>query len=141
MLQEVAVSRVQLALNVSDIDAAVDFYSKLFATEPAKRRPGYANFAIADPPLKLVLIESTAQAPGTLNHLGVEVDSTDEVSATQARLAAEDLATAMEEQTTCCFAVQDKVWVEGPDGQSWEYYTVLADAESMGSSGPAATCC
>jgi hypothetical protein len=92
--------------------------------------------AIADPPLKLVLIENSAQPPGTLNHLGVEVASTGEVAAAQARLAAEDLATALEEQTTCCFAVQDKVWVHGPDGEPWEYYTVLADAASMGASGP-----
>jgi catechol 2,3-dioxygenase-like lactoylglutathione lyase family enzyme len=137
MLVEVAVSRVQLALNVSDIDAAVDFYSKLFATEPTKRRPGYANFAIADPPLKLVLIQDGAQMPGTLNHLGVEVETTDEVAAAQARLASQDLATALEESTTCCFAVQDKVWVDGPDGEPWEYYTVLADADSMGTSGVA----
>jgi catechol 2,3-dioxygenase-like lactoylglutathione lyase family enzyme len=126
------VSRVQLALNVSNIDEAVDFYQKLFNTEPAKRRSGYANFAIVDPPLKLVLIEDSAQVPGTLNHLGVEVESTDEVAAAQSRLASEDLATAVEEQTTCCFAVQDKVWVDGPDGEPWEFYTVLADADSMG---------
>ena len=130
-------SRVQLALNVSNIDEAVTFYQKLFNTEPAKRRPGYANFAIADPPLKLVLIEDSAQKPGTLNHLGVEVETTDEVTAAQARLASHDLATAVEEQTTCCFAVQDKVWVDGPDGEPWEFYTVLADADSMGASGVA----
>jgi catechol 2,3-dioxygenase-like lactoylglutathione lyase family enzyme len=125
-------SRVQLALNVSNIDEAVDFYRKLFGTEPAKRRPGYANFAITDPPFKLVLIEDTAQTPGTLNHLGVEVETTDDVAAAQARLASQDLATAVEEQTACCFAVQDKVWVDGPDGEPWEFYTVLADAELMG---------
>jgi catechol 2,3-dioxygenase-like lactoylglutathione lyase family enzyme len=119
---------------VSNIDEAVDFYHKLFGTEPAKRRPGYANFVIADPPLKLVLIENGAQKPGTLNHLGVEVETTDEVAAAQARLASADLATAVEEQTTCCFAVQDKVWVDGPDGEPWEFYTVLADADSMGGS-------
>jgi catechol 2,3-dioxygenase-like lactoylglutathione lyase family enzyme len=123
------VSRVQLALNVSDLDEAVEFYSKLFATEPAKLRPGYANFAVVDPPLKLVLIEDATQAPGSLNHLGVEVATTDEVTAAQARLAAEDLATAIEEQVSCCFAVQDKVWVDGPGGEPWEIYTVLSDAE------------
>lgn len=122
-------SRVQLALNVSDIDEAVAFYQKLFNTEPAKRRPGYANFAIADPPLKLVLIEDATQTPGTLNHLGVEVASTDEVTAAQARLTAEELPTAVEEQVSCCYAVQDKVWVDGPGGEPWEIYTVLADAE------------
>jgi catechol 2,3-dioxygenase-like lactoylglutathione lyase family enzyme len=121
-------SRVQLALNVSDLDSAVDFYSKLFATPPAKLRPGYANFAIADPPLKLVLIEGTGE-PGTLNHLGVEVESTDDVGAAQGRLAEEGLATASEDQVSCCFAVQDKVWVDAPDGEPWEIYTVLADVE------------
>jgi catechol 2,3-dioxygenase-like lactoylglutathione lyase family enzyme len=121
-------SRVQLALNVADIDAAVEFYSKLFNTEPAKRRPGYANFAVADPPLKLVLIEGQA-APGTMNHLGVEVFSTDEVSAAQSRLLGAGLVTATEDNVTCCYAVQDKVWVDDPDGAAWEIYTVLADAE------------
>jgi catechol 2,3-dioxygenase-like lactoylglutathione lyase family enzyme len=122
-------SRVQLALNVSDLDEAISFYSKLFATEPAKVRPGYANFAVVDPPLKLVLIEDANQAPGTLNHLGVEVASTDEVTAAQDRLAADGLTTALEESTSCCFAVQDKVWVDGPGGEPWEIYTVLADTE------------
>src|SRR5450631_2821954 len=122
-------SRVQLALNVADIDEAIIFYSKLFGTEPAKVRPGYANFAIADPPLKLVLIEDANQTPGTLNHLGVEVPTADEVSAAQVRLASEGLATALEEETSCCYAVQDKVWVDGPGGEPWEIYTVLADTE------------
>jgi catechol 2,3-dioxygenase-like lactoylglutathione lyase family enzyme len=121
-------SRVQLALNVSDLDAAVAFYSRLFATPPAKLRPGYANFAIAEPPLKLVLIEAQGQ-PGTLNHLGVEVESTNEVAATQQRLAASGLATATEDEVACCYAVQDKVWVDGPDAEPWEIYTVLADVE------------
>ncbi len=122
-------SRVQLALNVSDLDEAVEFYSKLFATEPAKLRPGYANFAVADPPLKLVLIEDATKAPGSLNHLGVEVATTEEVTAAQARLTAEELPTATEEQVNCCFALQDKVWVDGPGGEPWEIYTVLADAD------------
>jgi catechol 2,3-dioxygenase-like lactoylglutathione lyase family enzyme len=122
-------SRVQLALNVSDLDDAIAFYSKLFASEPAKVKPGYANFAIAEPPLKLVLIEGHG-APGTLNHLGVEVETTDEVGATQQRLTATGLPTATEDGVTCCFAVQDKVWVDGPDGQPWEIYTVLADADT-----------
>lgn len=126
--------RVQLALNVSDVDAAVAFYSKLFQAEPAKRRPGYANFAISDPPLKLVLLEAAdtdARGSGTagaLNHLGIEVASTDEVNAATARLADAGLATAGEANTTCCYAVQDKVWVDDPDGAPWEVYTVLADA-------------
>src|SRR6478735_8979241 len=121
-------SRVQLALNVSDIDQAVDFYSKLFGTEPAKRRDGYANFAVVDPPLKLVLIQGSDQ-PGTLNHLGVEVGTTDDVHAATARLAGEGLDTAVEDDVSCCFARQDKVWVDDPDGAPWEVYTVLADVE------------
>jgi catechol 2,3-dioxygenase-like lactoylglutathione lyase family enzyme len=132
MLREVTVSRVQLALNVSDIDAAVDFYSKLFGVEPAKRRPGYANFAIAEPPLKLVLIESAEARPngvaGALNHLGVEVDSPAEVDSATRRLAADGLAPVVHKATTCCYAVQDKAWVDDPDGAPWEVYTVLADA-------------
>jgi catechol 2,3-dioxygenase-like lactoylglutathione lyase family enzyme len=129
-------SRVQLALNVSDLDAAVDFYAKLFGTSPAKRRPGYANFAIAEPPLKLVLLES-GETGGTLNHLGVEVASTDEVSAATRRLAAEDLPTDVEANVTCCYAVQDKVWVADPDGARWEVYTVLADSADFGTAPPA----
>jgi catechol 2,3-dioxygenase-like lactoylglutathione lyase family enzyme len=124
-------SRVQLALNVSDLDAAVDFYSKLFATEPAKLRPGYANFAVADPPLKLVLIAGDG-AGATLNHLGVEVGSAAEVATARRRLAGEGMSTASEEGVSCCYATQDKVWVDDPDGAPWEVYTVLADAEVMG---------
>jgi catechol 2,3-dioxygenase-like lactoylglutathione lyase family enzyme len=122
------VSRVQLALNVTDLEAAVAFYSRLFATEPAKRRPGYANFAIADPPLKLILFQGDGKG-GTINHLGVEVASTEEVAAAQRRLAGEGLTTATEDQVTCCFALQDKVWVDDPDGAPWEVYTVLQDVE------------
>ncbi len=121
-------SRVQLALNVSDLDEAIEFYSKLFGTAPAKTRPGYANFAIAEPPLKLVLIEG-AGAPGSLNHLGVEVASTDDVAAAQSRLSGEGLSCATEDQVACCYALQDKVWVDAPDGEPWEIYTVLADVE------------
>ena len=121
-------SRVQLALNVSDLDQAIEFYSKLFGTEPAKVRPGYANFAVADPPLKLVLIEHEG-VTGTINHLGVEVFSTDEVAAAKTRLEDAGLLTAVEDEVACCFAVQDKVWVDAPDGEPWEIYTVLADVE------------
>jgi catechol 2,3-dioxygenase-like lactoylglutathione lyase family enzyme len=120
------VGRVQLALNVSDLDEAVSFYSKLFDTEPAKRRPGYANFAVTDPPLKLVLFENPDQA-GTLNHLGVEVPSSSEVVTATKRLAAQGLSTEVEDGVTCCQALQDKVWVAGADTR-WEVYTVLADA-------------
>jgi catechol 2,3-dioxygenase-like lactoylglutathione lyase family enzyme len=136
-------SRVQLALNVSDVDAAVEFYSRLFGVGPAKRRPGYANFAIEDPALKLVLIENPA-APATLNHLGVEVGSSGDVAAAQSRLAGEGLETATEDGVSCCYAVQDKVWVSDPDGAPWEIYTVLADGETMGRSTVAAggdVCC
>ncbi len=125
-------SRVQLALNVTDIEAAVDFYTKLFGAEPSKRRPGYANFAIAEPPLKLVLIENEAGRGtgviGALNHLGVEVASPQEVQAATARLSTEGLDPDVHESTTCCYAVQDKAWVNDPDGAPWEVYTVLADA-------------
>ena len=122
-------SRVQLALNVANLDEAVGFYSKLFATEPTKVRPGYANFAVVDPPLKLVLIEDAAQAAGSLNHLGIEVETTEDVGRAQARLSAADLQTAVEEQVACCYAVQDNVWVDGPGGEPWEIYTVLSGAE------------
>ena len=124
-------SRVQLALNVPDIDDAVAFYSKLFATEPSKRNPGYANFAIADPPLKLVLFEK-AGADSRLNHLGVEVATSDDVWAHQSRLREEGVD-SLEESGTCCFAKQDKVWVDGPDG-AWEIYTVLEDSDTFGRS-------
>lgn len=118
--------RVQVALNVEDLEEAIGFYSKLFATGPAKRRPGYANFALDDPPLKLVLIEGEARG-GTLNHLGVEVASRDEVGRAADRLAAQGLETRPQDEVTCCYAVQDKVWVNDPDGAPWEVYTVLAD--------------
>lgn len=121
-------SRVQLALNVDDIDKAVDFYSKLFNVEPAKRKPGYANFAVADPPLKLVLIENKV-GDTRLNHLGVEVDSPAEVRAHQARLSTDGVST-VEDSGTCCYAAQEKVWVDAPDG-AWEIYAVVADAESF----------
>jgi catechol 2,3-dioxygenase-like lactoylglutathione lyase family enzyme len=124
--KETPMPRVQLALNVSDIDSAVEFYRRLFRAEPAKRRPGYANFAIASPPLKLVLIQNP-EAAGTLNHLGVEVDSSAEVDAATTHLRSQGLRTRTEEGVTCCHAVQDKVWVDDPDGAPWEIYKVLAD--------------
>jgi catechol 2,3-dioxygenase-like lactoylglutathione lyase family enzyme len=129
---EVSMARVQLALNVDDMDAAVTFYSHLFGTEPAKRRPGYANFAIAEPPLKLVLIENPGHG-GSLNHLGVEVESTGEVDAEQTRLTQAGLTSVDKRNSTCCYAVQDKFWVSGaPDGEQWEVYTVLADSQTYG---------
>jgi catechol 2,3-dioxygenase-like lactoylglutathione lyase family enzyme len=126
------VSRVQLALNVANIDAAVGFYTKLFGSEPTKRRPGYANFVIEMPPLKLVLFE-TADArghgiAGALNHLGIEVETPEEVHEAALRLSAEGLRPEVHQSTTCCYAVQDKAWVNDPDGAPWEVYTVLADA-------------
>jgi catechol 2,3-dioxygenase-like lactoylglutathione lyase family enzyme len=131
--------RVQLALNVTDLDEAISFYSKLFESEPAKRRPGYANFAIANPPMKLVLFENPAEA-GTLNHLGVEVESTSEVVAATRRLAAEGLSTKVEDGVTCCHALQDKVWVAGADTR-WEVYIVLADAPMGEAETSSAACC
>ncbi len=126
-------SRVQLALNVDDLDESITFYSKLFGVAPAKVKPGYANFAVAEPPLKLVLLENPGKG-GSINHLGVEVESSATVHAEIARLSGEGLFTAEEIGTTCCFATQDKVWVTGPAGEKWEVYTVLADSESFGSS-------
>jgi catechol 2,3-dioxygenase-like lactoylglutathione lyase family enzyme len=123
-------SRLQLALNVSDIDAAVDFYGKLFGTKPAKRRPGYANFAIAEPPLKLVLFENPA-ATDKLNHLGIEVESSEKVAAASDRLKQANLPVRAEPQTTCCYALQDKIWVSDPDGDAWEIYTVLQDSATF----------
>jgi catechol 2,3-dioxygenase-like lactoylglutathione lyase family enzyme len=123
-------SRVQLALNVGDLDASIDFYTKLFKTPPAKVRENYANFAIAEPPLKLVLIAGQGDA-GSLNHVGVEVESTEEVAAAAARMEAEGAACNVREATSCCYAVQDKVWVSGPE-IPWEIYTVLGDADVLG---------
>ena len=125
-------SRAQLALDVDDIDTAITFYSKLFGVAPAKVKPGYANFAITEPPLKLVLIENPGKG-GTINHLGVEVDSSSRVHEEIARLTGEGLFTDEEIGTTCCFANQDKVWVTGPGGERWEVYTVLADSDTFGS--------
>ncbi|HEX6445135.1 MAG TPA: ArsI/CadI family heavy metal resistance metalloenzyme [Streptosporangiales bacterium] len=124
-------SRIQLALNVNDVETATAFYAKLFGVAPAKTRPGYANFVVENPPLKLVLLENPGQG-GTLNHLGVEMSSVDEVDAEQSRLAAAGLASVDERDTTCCYAKQDKFWVEGtPDGERWEVYAVLADSPTF----------
>ena len=133
-------SRIQLALNVSNLNESIDFYSKYFRAEPAKVRPGYANFAIDEPPLKLVLIENAGE-PGTINHLGVEVFSSDEVVEATKYLSEVGLATDVEAETTCCYAKQDKVWVDGPDGSHWEVYTVLADAPDSNSLEGDGECC
>lgn len=124
-------SRVQLALNVDDVDAAVTFYSALFGAEPTKRKPGYANFALTEPPLKLVLLENPGRG-GTLNHLGVEVETSEAVHAEIARLTEVGMLTDTELGTTCCYATQDKVWVTGPGGERWEVYVVNADSEVFG---------
>ena len=134
-------SRVQLALNVNDIDEAVAFYTRLFGTGPAKRRPGYANFAVAEPPLKLVLLENPGQG-GSLNHLGIEVPDVDTVDAEQTRLAGAGLASIDERDTTCCYAKQDKFWVQGtPGGESWEIYTVLEDSSTFYGEDDGPACC
>jgi catechol 2,3-dioxygenase-like lactoylglutathione lyase family enzyme len=134
-------SRVQLALNVDDLAASVAFYSTLFGTEPAKVRPGYANFAIAEPPLKLVLLENPGQG-GSLNHLGIEVPDAETVDAEQARLAHAGFASIDERGTTCCYAKQDKFWVQGaPNGERWEIYTVLADSATFSAEQPEGTTC
>ncbi len=123
-------SRVQLALNVNDVDTAVAFYSKLFGAEPAKRRAGYANFALTEPALKLVLLENPGQGD-TLNHLGVELETTEAVDAALARAAEQGFFTAEERNSTCCYATQDKFWVTAPDGERWEHYVVLADSATF----------
>ncbi len=130
-------SRVQLALRVSDLEASIAFYRSLFGVEPAKRRPGYANFAVVEPPLKLVLIEGEADQPTVMDHLGVEVESTDDVHEATARLSSLGLFTQEENDTTCCYALQDKVWVHGPGAEPWEVYTVKADAPNATSIRPA----
>jgi catechol 2,3-dioxygenase-like lactoylglutathione lyase family enzyme len=138
-------SRVQLALNVADINGSVEFYSKLFGTEPTKREPGYANFAITNPPLKLILMEVAGErgdgVVGALNHLGVEVESTDEVVQATAMLTGAGFHTEVQSGTTCCYAVQNKVWVNDPDGAPWEVYTVLANAPSRSGTAGDGTCC
>lgn len=133
-------TRVQLALRVPDLAASVAFYTTLFGTEPAKLRDGYANFAIAEPPLKLVLIEGADSEDTRLDHLGVEVDSPDAVHAATTRLAREGLATTEENDTTCCYALQDKVWVHGPGREPWEVYVVKADADTLAKQ-QSSTCC
>jgi catechol 2,3-dioxygenase-like lactoylglutathione lyase family enzyme len=144
-VSEESMSRVQLALNVSNLEEAIDFYSKLFNAQPAKLRPGYANFAIVDPPLKLVLMENPAARDhgvgGAMNHLGVEVETIQEVTDATSRLSGEGLKTEIEEQTNCCFAIQNKVWVSDPDGAPWEVYTVLADAPADSTLNGDAACC
>jgi catechol 2,3-dioxygenase-like lactoylglutathione lyase family enzyme len=135
-------SRVQLALNVDNLEQSISFYSKLFNTEPAKIKPGYANFAVAEPPLKLILLENPGQG-GSINHLGVEVGDVDTVDAEQTRLADEGFASIDERGTTCCYAKQDKFWVQGaPNGERWEIYTVLADSATFsGEQAEGTTCC
>ncbi|WP_031063740.1 ArsI/CadI family heavy metal resistance metalloenzyme [Streptomyces sp. NRRL WC-3742] len=133
-------SRVQLALRVADLEGSIAFYSKLFGAEPAKRRPGYANFAIAEPPLKLVLIEGEAGEDTRLDHLGVEVESTEQVAAAASRLAGAGLATVEENDTSCCYALQDKVWVHGPGREPWEVYVVKSDAATLARQ-EGSTCC
>ncbi|MCX5107136.1 VOC family protein [Streptomyces sp. NBC_00378] len=133
-------SRVQLALRVPDLPASIAFYSKLFGTEPAKLRDGYANFAIADPPLKLVLIQGTPDEDTRMDHLGIEVDTTEAVHAATTRLADQGLATGVENDTICCYALQDKVWVHGPGQEPWEVYVVKADADSLAKQ-RTSTCC
>lgn len=152
-----ASSRVQLALNVADLEASIAFYSAMFGVEPAKRRPGYANFAVEQPPLKLVLIETGPETRGhgtvgALNHLGVEVAGTEGVTAARERFAEAGLASFDENDTTCCYALQDKVWVHDPAGAPWEVYTVkdenpadarpaTASLEILGAPGSASACC
>jgi catechol 2,3-dioxygenase-like lactoylglutathione lyase family enzyme len=144
-LREFDMSRVQLALRVGDLEASIEFYSKLFNTEPAKRQPGYANFAIIEPALKLVLLEGESGQATVMDHLGVEVESTEDVDAASKRLTGEGMETLAENGTTCCYALQDKVWVHGPGQEPWEVYTVKDDSATFGKDSPAtvaaAACC
>jgi catechol 2,3-dioxygenase-like lactoylglutathione lyase family enzyme len=137
-------SRLQLALNVDDLEQSIAFYSTLFGTEPAKVKPGYANFAVAEPPLKLVLIEAPGLG-GSINHLGVEVPDVDAVDAELTRLGEAGFASVEEHGTTCCYAKQDKFWVQDtPNGEQWEVYTVLADSDVFGDDylrEPTSGCC
>jgi catechol 2,3-dioxygenase-like lactoylglutathione lyase family enzyme len=133
-------SRVQLALRVSDLEGSVAFYTKLFGIEPAKRRPGYANFAVDEPPLKLVLLEGEPDQPTVMDHLGVEVFSTDDVTAAATRLQESGLVTLAENDTACCYALQDKVWVRGPGNEPWEVYVVKADADQLDKAADSACC-
>lgn len=136
-------NRLQLALNVENLAESVDFYRRLLGTEPAKVRPGYANFAVSEPPLKLVLLENPGHG-GSLNHLGIEVEDVDAVDREQRRLTAAGLASRDERGTTCCYATQDKFWVTGtPDGEPWEVYTVLEEAAVLGCApgSGGASCC
>jgi catechol 2,3-dioxygenase-like lactoylglutathione lyase family enzyme len=134
-------SRVQLALRVADLEGSVAFYSRLFGVEPAKRRPGYANFAIAEPPLKLVLLEGRPEEETRMDHLGVEVGSTEDVARAARRLEDAGLATVEESDTACCYALQDKVWVTGPGKEPWEVYVVKADADTLAKADASAACC
>lgn len=122
-------SRVQLAINVTDLDKALAFYSRLFDTAPAKVKPGYANFAIADPPLKLVLFEG--QEGATLNHLGVEVESAEEVASAEQRLRGAGVETTGVEDATCCYAEKTETWMTDPDGARWEWYVKSGDADQL----------
>ncbi|MDQ3151872.1 MAG: VOC family protein [Actinomycetota bacterium] len=124
-------SRVQLALRVSDLKGSIAFYSTLFGVEPAKRRPGYANFAVTEPPLKLVLLEGEPDQPTVMDHLGVEVQTTEQVHTATTRLGELGLSTRVEDDTTCCYALQDKVWVHGPGAEPWEVYVVKADTDTL----------
>jgi catechol 2,3-dioxygenase-like lactoylglutathione lyase family enzyme len=140
-------SRVQLALRVSDLEGSIRFYRQLFGVEPAKRRTGYANFVVAEPPLKLVLLEGEPEKPTVMDHLGVEVETTAEVNDATGRLSSLGLFTQVEEDATCCYARQDKVWVQGPGHEPWEIYTVKDDSQVYGTDGVVApmagsdTCC
>ena len=133
-------SRVQLALRVADLQSSIEFYTKLFDTPPAKIRDGYANFAIAEPPLKLVLIEGEGSEPTRLDHLGVEVEDSGLVNDAAQRLAAAGLATLEENDTACCYALQDKVWVTGPGSEPWEVYVVKADADTLAKADDSVCC-
>jgi catechol 2,3-dioxygenase-like lactoylglutathione lyase family enzyme len=127
-------SRFQLALRVGDLEGSIAFYTKLLGVPPAKRRPDYANFVVAEPPMKLVLLPGTPGQATILDHLGIEVDAAEEVAEAGRRFDAIGIDSEAEAQTACCYALQDKVWVHGPGGEPWEVYTVIAEADTLGKS-------
>lgn len=127
-----------VSLNVSSIDASVAFYEKAFGVTVTKRRPGYAKFDLQSPSLNLSMVEA-ARTGVNASHFGIQVASTDDVIEATNRFKTVGLTTRTEEDTACCYAVQDKVWVEDPDGNSWEIFVVKADAPVMKADG--SSCC
>src|SRR5262245_33790624 len=124
---KVNVLKAHLGLNVTDVTKSTEFYRKMFGIEPSKVRPGYAKFDLQRPPLNLTLNQNSLSGRGALSHLGIQVASTDDVLAIKEKWIAAGLLTRDEMQTACCYALQDKIWVNDPDGNEWEVFVVLED--------------